>query len=350
MDCGCLPLYLYSNVIRPAPLLPSEHGLVFFVGELGVPGTTYGKPWLSLDDQVALLVSRGMTVGSVDIASRWLNVVGYYRLSGYWYPYRTPQGEGHPRLDSFRPGTSFEQVVALYVFDRRLKLLVIDALERVEIAMRVKVGHTLGKRGPFAHEDPAQLDARFSRSPQYSKWHARVQGEQARSREDFVKHFKTKYEGRLPVWAVTEILDFGSLSVLFSGLQRSDRDAVAAEFRVFGGDGSGNGAALAAWFRQLNIVRNIAAHHSRLWNRNIGDQPSPRMLAPIAALNSVTTEELSRLFGPLSLLAYLLDQVSPRSDWTRRISRLIVDELPATGRCHPEMGFPARWTDRPLWG
>ena len=115
--------------------------------------------------------------------------------------------------------------------------------------MRVKVGHTLGKRGPFAHEDPAQLDARFSRSLQFAKWHARVQGQQARSREDFVNHFKTRYDGRMPVWAVTEILDFGSLSVLFSGLQRSDLDAVAAEFQVFGRDGSGNGAALAAWLQ-----------------------------------------------------------------------------------------------------
>ena len=255
-----------------------------------------------------------------------------------------------PRLDNFVTGASFDRVVALYAFDRRLKLLVLDALERVEIAIRVKVGHTLGRRGAFAHEDPTALDAKFARSPRFTTWHKRMVGERGRSREEFVTHFQKNYDGRLPVWAVTEILDFGSLSVLFSGLKRVDRDSVAAEFRCFDHAGQGNGAALAAWLRQLNIIRNIVAHHSRLWNRNIGDQPSPRQLQPIRELRQVSVDELSRVFGPLCILAYLLEQVSPGSDWTSRVTALICSELPATGRQPGEMGFPENWTTRPLWG
>jgi len=275
-----------------------------------VTGPPYAKPWMSVEDQVALLISRGMAVDSIDEATRWLSVVGYYRLSGYWYPYRVWQEEG-PRSDRFYDDASFRRVIALYAMDRRLKLLVLDALERIEIAMRVKVGHTLGRRGAFAHEDPAQLDRKFSRSPQFAKWHKKVEFERVKSREDFVAHFNTQYNGRLPVWAITEILDFGSLSWLFSGMKGADRNTVAAEF---------------------NIVRNIAAHHSRLWNRNFGLIPAIQPLRSITELSRVTTDELGRLFGPLSIIAYLLEQVSPGNTWTVRVVELVRTELPATGR------------------
>jgi abortive infection bacteriophage resistance protein len=326
----------------------TDTGLVFFFEE-DVTGPPYTKPWMSVEDQVSLLINRGMAVDSVEEASRWLSVVGYYRLSGYWYPYRVWQEDG-PRLDQFYDGVSFGRVTALYAFDRHLKLLVLDALERIEIAMRVKVGHTLGKRGAYAHEDPRQLDTGFSRSPQFEKWHTKVERGRAGSKEDFVVHFETKYDGRLPVWAITEILDFGSLSVLFSGLKGADRNTIAAEFNIMNpSSGRGNGDALAAWFKQLNIVRNIAAHHSRLWNRNLGQRPTLWPLRPIPELRNLTNDQLGRLFGPLSNIAYLLQQVSPGNNWTARVTELVSAELPPTGRQLAEMGFPDDWASHPLW-
>lgn len=289
-----------------------------------------------------------MTVASVQEAERWLSLVGYYRLSGYWYPYRVGQVNG-PRSSSFHPGVTFDQVVALYTFDRRLKLLVQDAIERIEIAMRVKVGHTLGRRGPFAHQDPAELDHRFASSPRYTDWQDRLRKESTRSREDFVVHFRTNYDGDLPIWVATEIMDFGTLSMLYSGSKGVDRDTIADEFGVVDGRGVPNGAALASWFKQLNIIRNIVAHHSRLWNRNIGQRPTLAPLRAIPDLASLTNAELDRLFGPLTILAYLLQQVSPGSDWTARVRGLILAELAATGRQDAEMGFPTGWQQHALW-
>ncbi|MGB3763066.1 MAG: Abi family protein [Ornithinimicrobium sp.] len=131
---------------------------------------TYDKPHLNVSEQVELLRSRGMHVGSTDYAESWLSVVGYYRLSGYWYPYREIVAS-HPavRGDRFLPSTTLEQVIGLYEFDRRLKLRVLDALERIEIAMRFRVGYTLGLRGPFAHRDAESLDTGFSRPRPESK-------------------------------------------------------------------------------------------------------------------------------------------------------------------------------------
>ena len=83
---------------------------------------------------------------------RWLSVVGYYRLSGYLYAYRVLPEGSQVRLDTFRESTTFDQVIALYDFDRRLKLLMLDALERIEIAVRFRVGYTLPATGRVASE------------------------------------------------------------------------------------------------------------------------------------------------------------------------------------------------------
>lgn len=123
---------------------------------------TYNKPHLTLDDQASLLQSRGMILDRHQ-AVQWLGMIGYYRLSGYWYPYRV-LADG-ARTDQFLNSTSLEQVVHLYDFDRRLKLLMIDALERIEIGMRCRVGYTLGPRGPYAHLDPGDFDRKFTKTP-----------------------------------------------------------------------------------------------------------------------------------------------------------------------------------------
>lgn len=118
---------------------------------------SYTKPHLDFPAQVQLLASRGLVIPDPQYAQRLLRAVGYYRLSGYWYPYRQPDPSGGGRADDFLPGTSLDQIVGLYDFDRRLKLHLLDALERIEIAARVQVGAVLGRRGVYAHLDSANL-------------------------------------------------------------------------------------------------------------------------------------------------------------------------------------------------
>lgn len=148
--------------------------------------------------------------------------MGYYRLSGYWYPFRAslPQ-QGGPRLvlDTFVQGTTLAQVVDVYEFDRKLRLLVMDGIERVEVSVRFHVGHVLGRRGAFAHADPDALDDDFAGrsivSPpalntwmqtNHAQWLRRRQDEERRSKADFVKHFRAKYGPPLPVWLSPRLL------------------------------------------------------------------------------------------------------------------------------------------------
>jgi abortive infection bacteriophage resistance protein len=321
----------------------------------------YTKPHLDVPAQVRLLASRGLGIPDPQEAERILRAVGYYRLSGYWYPYRRPSPTGVGRADDFVPGTGFDQISALYDFDRRLKLHLLDALERIEIAARMQVGHVLGRRGAYAHLDPANLDARFDqpstagRSSRYQEWLRRMNDAQQRSREDFVEHFRAKYDGRLPTWVVTEILDFGGVSTLFNGLKRRDRDEIAADFRALEAGGRGNGHAFANWLRVINYLRNTCAHHSRLWNRNMDVQMASahlRPIAPLTHLHTGPTTQLSRVFGSLCLVLFLLAETVDDDAWERwrdDLVALLTTALPPTGRTVAEMGFPQGWRTSSLW-
>lgn len=162
----------------------------------------YTKPFLSLDDQVFRLQGRGMGGDAGFIKDR-LESVSYYRLSGYWHPFRVA-----PDKDEFRAGTEFRRVWDQYVFDRRLRLLVMDALERIEVAVRGLVSaHHSRAFGAFGYiRDPSSLPDLRERHKLFEP----LDRELERSQETFVAHFREKYEDReLPIWMATEVMSFG---------------------------------------------------------------------------------------------------------------------------------------------
>jgi len=320
--------------------------------------TLYTKPHLSFSEQVDLLTQRGLSIGDRAGAAHLLGVIGYYRLSGYWYPYRRPLHGRAGRDDRFVDGATFERVVRLYDMDRRLKLMVLDAIERVEVALRVKIGYTLGRRGAYAHLHPQNLDGQFTRShgsqqrSTYDGWLQKILTAQARSSEDFVVHFQDKYGGRLPVWVLTEIMDFGSMTYLYQGLKSADRNEIARTLDILDARGTGNGGALSNWMRVLNYVRNVCAHHSRLWNRNLVNQIAPRHLATIPSLAYLSQQRGDahfRIYSTLCILAFLLSRIEPGSEWSVPVQRMLTEELPGCGRGLQELGFPADWAGHAPW-
>ena len=127
------------------------------------------KPWISLGQQLELLTDRGMTIDEPEIARSYLEKLGYYRLSGYWYPFRKISTHFNQELDipirydEFINGSHFRDIVDLYIFDKRLRLHALDALERIEMAVRVDIAHLLGEIDCYAHENPKCLHGRFSK-------------------------------------------------------------------------------------------------------------------------------------------------------------------------------------------
>jgi abortive infection bacteriophage resistance protein len=188
----------------------------------------YTKQWLSVDDQVKKLVSRGVEVPDKDSGAQLLRAVGYYRLTGYLYPFRETEiwvdDEGRSRarvLNHYRSGTSIYVAAELIDFDRRLRMLVLDGIERIEISLRMQIGYVLGRDSAFAHLEPstfvdsfmdAQVDQETGKPApsKHEQWISRIRERQNGSHEAFVAHFREKYEDRMPIWALTDYGDHGN--------------------------------------------------------------------------------------------------------------------------------------------
>jgi len=318
------------------------YGLAFCVFEVPL---FQAKPFTSVADQLALLKGRGMSVGDEHRASAYLERVGYYRLSGYWHPMRvsTKTADNKTTLfDSFREGTTFEQVIDLYVFDKTLRLLVLDAIERVEVALRTSIALTLGRYSPHAHREAQFLSRRWR---QHGDWIGRLDKATVRSREEFVKHYRAKYTPPIPIWIAVELWDFGMLSHFLSNMRDRDLDHIASRY------GLQRRLLLCSWVRSINFVRNLCAHHCRLWNRVIIDQPMPTTMGEISELDHISNDRhaQSRLYGTLSAIRFLLRTSNPSSSWAQRLSRHIetLPQIPAISLRH--MGLPQGWKDLALW-
>jgi abortive infection bacteriophage resistance protein len=197
----------------------------------------YTKPYLTLPAQLALMKGRGMGISDDALAQAYLEKVGYYRLSGYSYPYRESSVVGGRTVvsDKFRDGTTFAEIVELYVFDKMLRMLALDAIERIEIALRVQITLTLGAYSPDAHRDPTFLHPNFAGRTDpitgrtyHAEWLRRHDDAFAKSKEEFAKHFKRRYPGENPpLWIAAEVWDFGALSFLYSGMRKVDQTSIA---------------------------------------------------------------------------------------------------------------------------
>lgn len=314
------------------------------------------KPFLHITGQIALLEQRGMIVEDQDEASRWLRAVGYYRLSGYSYLFRGPDpSDRHNRLDTFVPRAKFREVVALYEFDRHLKTLILNGLERVEVAMRSQIGYTLGQHDPLAHKNPALFRSTFKHSQWLAKADQRVN--RSRGRDAFVDHHIVNYGGDLPIWVLTDVLDFADLSILFSGMVSADQQAITQYFSVTPpAEWSGNKLKswrtkppLANWLRHMTVVRNICAHHGRLWNRQLTPIGTPA-LNGLAGFEGLPPQQIERVYGTICLIAFLLRTTSPGSTWTSQVRDLVSRSFAEfEHRTVQEMGFPQGWEQLPLW-
>ena len=293
----------------------------------------FEKPPLTFDQQADLLLARGLVTDKSALIAR-LEVVNYYRLSAYLYPFRESD-------DRLREGTTLDSIWRLYVFDRQLRLLAMDAIERVETSIRTQLAYHLAhEHGTFAYLNPNKMPGLTS--PDHKKWIDELEIEMKRSTEPFISHFFHKYgdvHSMPPVWMIAEIMSFGKTLTFFRGVDRKVRQTVSRVFSV-------SDEVLLSWLIALNGVRNVCAHHGRLWNRELGYRPKiprerkyPQWHKPVP----ITHE---RVFGVLTILRYLLRVAAPTSKWDTRLRSLIsrYPEVPLR-----PMGFPDNWDSSPLW-
>ncbi len=314
------------------------------------------KPFQHYDQLVSLLCNRGMMVEDPQRAKRKISQVGYYRLSGFWYPCREIEFDTNgkailfqrkpKRLNKFMPGTSFNDIFLLYTFDKRLRLLLLDAIERIEINIRTTIAHELGQVDELAYQNPKFINPSMLKDyyqngqikNAWFDWCNRQRSELSRSKEDCIVWHK-KSDKELPIWVAVEAWSFGTVSKYFELLKRSHQNVIASRLGV------SNPALLVRWLQSLNLLRNRCAHHTRIWNQSqnnplgipVGNTQDSRYFSRF----NLSDDSRKKLYGQIVLIWYLVENVGPNSDWIQHVIEEI-DQLPDLPiDCLAALGIPS---------
>ncbi len=309
----------------------------------------YIKAPLTFQNQLELLKSRGLIVEDEQKAICYLQGISYYRLSAYFLPYQLVK-------DTFNEGTTFKQIIDTYSFDRELRLLIFDCIERVEIAIRTQFIYSLAVHYNDSHwQDNRNLfSAPFSPKPgitidPFTDLQKIIdKAKNAKNTEVFIKHYCDTYDNppNPPSWMCLELLTMGELSHIFRGLKdKQDRNRIANFFGV-------QQKVFISWLHAITYVRNICAHHSRLWNKDLAIEPAI-LSSPIGKWITRPFEINQRTFYFLCVLKYLL----LRANAGNRLK----EKLEALFNKYPHipiqfMGIPSDgngnildWKNEPLW-
>ena len=307
--------------------LTSEPGRVFyFYDDMNI----YTKQPLSIADQIARLKAQGLVINDEELATKILGEVSYFRFAAYLRPM-----EADKQTHQFKPGSTFENAVALYEFDNALRQLLFTAIQRIEVALRSKIiQHFSMRHGTFW----------FMQMPLHDSEHRFLENlgaldrEVSRSKEDFIKeHFRNYDKPEFPpAWKTLELASFGTLSKLsYNFADKKVKKLVAREFNL------PQHEVLESWIRSLSALRNHCAHHARLWNRYLN--ATPQMNAHMRG-NWITNRQIdpNKLYAVLCCIVYWLDAMNRGEEFRSRFSQLLA-EYPSVDTA--AMGFPQSVTD-----
>jgi abortive infection bacteriophage resistance protein len=295
----------------------------------------YNKLPVSVEDQIAKLKNRGLHIADDALASRYLYNISYYRLRAYTYPYQDNTTPKHP----FVGNISFADIMELYTFDRKLRLLIFDAVEKIEVALRTQIIY----HWSMAYGSHWHLDQNLYKDhSKFIRHLASLQKEINRSNETFIDHYKNKYTNPSapPCWMSLEVTSIGLLSLIFQNLKSCpEKKAVTHHFGLLSNN------VLENWMHNFCNIRNICAHHGRLWNR--------RIAIPITIPNKTKSDFILnkrvypyKLYASLSAMVYVNGIIAPESEFKKNLLGLL--KTCPNGQLK-EMGFPKDWKQEKFW-
>lgn len=301
----------------------------------------------SIQEQIDLLKHRGMIIEDEEFAHLHLSHISYYRLKGYWWDMQKDK-ENHV----FQTGSRFEDVIARYSFDKELRLILFDAIETIEIALRTKMIYHLSQ----SYGGLFYMDSTLFVSDLLHQQHLEdLMTEFLRSGEVFIKEYKRKYgvwkggkcvslTQQPDAWVIFEVATFGTLSKLYKNLshQIPEKAKIANEF------GLNLHNELSSWLEAISYLRNIVAHHSRLWSRNMVRRPkeikSPKR---IWLQNPLPEAAQKKPFLVITAMLYLCKAIDTGDSYRKKIIALIKEnpQIPIY-----KLGFLNNWDKEPIWG
>lgn len=313
---------------------------------------------MAIADQIALLEKRGLKIENKERAIKYLTTVGYYRLTGYMYHLQSEDGS-----HNFKADVSFSDIIDTYQFDKKLRYLLAEYIERIEVAMRTLLtnSHAIaygffwytdsGFYKPFVpldREVKEQLEAERKKIPRkHIDMHAYITNcildSFTTATEAFITTFKTNYTSERfpPCNMAMEILSLGKLAKLYEALKSSnEKQCIARTFNL-------SDVILESWLIFITNVRNICAHHARLWNRRL---TADRFIIPSKKSNRFNgdlPDNFNRtVYGTLSVMIRLLEGINPENGLLNKF-KILIDEYPKINLTY--MGFPQGWEQNPAW-
>lgn len=291
----------------------------------------YNEPILTISDVINLLDYRGISFENRQKAEEILNNLSLFRLKGYLYPF-----EYNHNTHQLKPGTTFEQVLKLHDFDFALRSLILSWLQKIEVSFRAKMSQVMAEAtNQFWHTDSQN----FRNAYQHSILLNKLSSELNRSDDDQILTFRRTYSDPFPpCWMSMEVTSFGTLSLMYKWLRAGNSRRDVANY--YGLPDS----VMESWIHSLVYVRNICAHHSRLWNRTLRIQPvAPRHphypFISRSALNN-------KVYYVLCIIKYLLDIIDTSHNMQGQLTWLWVN-YPMIDK--HSMGFPDGWELEQLW-
>ena len=307
---------------------------------------------MSIKTQVAKLKKRGLIIDDENLAGEYLMNISYYRLRAYTYPFQnnTNLDEDHKFIQK---DIHFKDIVDLYCFDRRLRSLIFNAVEKIEVAVRTKIiqiySESTGDSHWFEDETLFKDDSKWIDGEKifaYDTLLDDILREVNRNNEDFIKHYKNKYSTpeTPPAWMTLEVISFGTLSRLYELLKKdNNKKEIAKQFGLNKID------ILENWLHALSNLRNCCAHHSRVWNRRFVINlmlPNNTNRLFLDRESSATIRK-NKLFAHLCCVKYILDIISPNNNFYKNLKDLIANDGKLLSL--KEMGFPENWRYIGVW-
>lgn len=298
----------------------------------------YNKSAKTFDEQLEKFKQRGLEIEDEEFAKFQLSTIGYYRLTGYWW---SMLADKKKRL--FKPNSKFSNIINIYNFDKELRILLFDVIESIEISFRTKlIYHTSLETSPWWFEDISN----FKNEVHFVSNLESIDRELTQTKENFIKEHYKKYtsdERRPPAWKTLEITSFGTISKLYHNLANKikSKNIIAMEF------GAVNHYYLRTWLQSITQIRNIIAHHGRLWNKNLPGTPKLLSKPPFPWLINVPdSTEFYKLYTHLCLMKYLLNIIKPNNSFTNDLM-LLFDKYNNIDQS--ALGMKKDWFNEPLW-
>jgi abortive infection bacteriophage resistance protein len=324
-------LYFCSNSTRRASLQCLNRRVVLFYTVMKI---SYSKTCKLPQDLIFLLKSRGLSILDEQRAISYLTNIGYFRLSAYMYPLLKEPKEEH----LYKTDATFDTVLDMYRFDRKLRILLFNEIEKTEVAIRSAMNNLIsdGLNDAFWMTDASY----FHNNIIFTKTLSLIKSENEKSKEDFIEHFKNKYANPYPpAWMISEIIPLGVLCNLFNNLK--NKTLLKKIAHLFGV----SLPVFSSWILILVNLRNLCGHHARLWNREI-PIISHILNKPAFPWIDSSTTDMKRIYFRICIIKYLLFTVSPNNRFTEKLKSLLAEYPTVDIRA---MGFPAAWHDEPLW-